>query len=118
MALAKSLNAAPEFERQSLVEVLKSVYAGEAEVWSWGNGLIVVEPRVGADQTRRLNIVAFVGSGAIFSKGGLADWLRKKAAAWGCDTIETIAYDPRLARAIESVGGSVESWNMVLKVEG
>jgi hypothetical protein len=116
--LAESLNAAPAFELRDGMLLLSAIHHSLAHAFVLpGDGLMVLEPKVGVDGSRRLSIVAYSGTGAIFLRKGLVDDLRKVALEWGCDTIETMCYDPRLARAIEKVGGHVESICLTLGVE-
>jgi hypothetical protein len=116
--LAESLNAAPAYEARDGVELLSAIHHSLAHAFALpDDGLMVLEPKIGADGSRRLSIIAFSGDGAIFLRKGLVGDLRKVALEWGCDTIETIAYDPRLARAIEKVGGRVESICLTLALE-
>lgn len=116
--LAESLNAAPAFEMRSGIELLHAIHHSLAHAFALpSEGLMVLEPKLGTDGSKRLSIVAFSGDGAIFLRKGLVDDLRKVALEWGCDTIETMCYDPRLARAIEKVGGHVESICLTLGVE-
>ena len=117
-ALAASLAKAPEFERLDGREVVRKLYGGNAHLFAFKGGLIVVEVRTGADGSKRLSILGFAGKAAVWRLGELVAGLRKLAADWACDMIETCVYDLRLARAIERVGGSVESVNLMLRLEG
>lgn len=116
--LLTSVNQAPKYERQDVFKLLEKLHKGFASAFDFPGGLIVVEQRLGHDQSRRLCVLAFAGDAAIWRREGLAASLKKLAADWSCDMIETLCYDPRLARAIQKVGGSVESVNVVLKLEG
>ena len=97
--MAQSLTAAPAYEQRKAAELLAAIHAGSAHAFSfktswWSVGLIVLEPRDGADGTRRLHIehsLASIPSGKL---SALVTDLRKIAAEWKCDAVETMCYDP------------------------
>lgn len=114
MWLAKSLEAAPGYERRDLEEFLTSVYLGEIKVFHVGLGLIAAKVSHGADGSRRLTVMAFAGKPHL--REAVAG-MKRLAADWECDTIETCVYDQRLAHAIlKASGGKVESLNLALEV--
>jgi hypothetical protein len=53
---------------------------------------------------------------SIWDRTNLADVLRKLAADWLCDKVQTTVFDKRLADAIVSIGGAIESYDLVLEV--
>lgn len=117
--LAASISAAPAFERIDTVELVTKLHEGKAFAFVFPpQGLLIVEVRSGEDGSRRLSIIAFAGWQGSLKLAELAADLRHMGAEWKCDTIETLCYDHRLARAIVRIGGQVESWNLVLDVEG
>lgn len=112
IAISASVNAAPLRHRPDPADVLRAIVLGSARCFEFGdNGVIVVSTPGDA----RLRIDAF--SGKIFSRRALADDLRRLAADWECDTIETFVFDPRLASAITGIGGRVEAFSVALPVE-
>jgi hypothetical protein len=116
--LAKSLLRAPSFERPSGEKLIGMLHTGEAHMYEFPQGLLILQRLHGADHTDRVSILAFAGRATAWKMRELAQDLKKIAAEWGCDTIETLCYDTRLASAIQRVGGKLESVSLTLAVEG
>jgi len=104
----------PEWERPTLEEMLMLL-----EEQSWmafatdGEGVILLERRETA-RGRRLSVVGFACRRFGPNMRGITDGLRKIAADWECDMIETVCYNRRLAVAIQKMGGALESLTMTL----
>jgi len=111
--LARSTLAAPDAVGEPAHDILARLHEGKAQAFCWKDGLLVLEAH-----TPRLRIVAWAGDNSIFLRRELAEDLKKIAAEWRCDTIETTVFCPRLARAIARIGGEIESWTVTLSVEG
>ena len=115
--IAESLTTCPEFHRPDGEEMLRAVESGASKVFAWDEGLLVVSVEEhNTSHERRLMIEAWAGQGASFRLAELADDLRRIAAEWQCDTIETLAFDLRLSSAICRIGGRVESVCITLPV--
>lgn len=117
VSIANSMLAAPCDMRLPVGEILTNLRKGIFRCFSFGDGgLIVVSKGTADDGSTRLMIECFAGD--IWKRADLAADLKRLAADWECDTIETLVFDPRLARAIERVGGRVKSYLVTLAVEG
>lgn len=111
--LAESMLAAPEEQRPEAEDFARGVMLETMRLFEFAGGLLVVSVdgkrlKLEALRCRHLDAKTAVA---------LAAALRRLAADWECDTIETIVFDSRLAFVIERLGGRVESWTMVLPVE-
>ena len=115
--LAQSLDAAVEFDRISVEAVMDKLLRSTALMFSFGAGVIVIEKRIGADNTTRLSIVAIAGDDFGLKIKGIIKDLKAIAAEWTCDKIETMCYNPRLVAAIVKTGSKIESYNLVLEVD-
>jgi len=109
-SLAKSLIVAPEAVRLDAMDLMNGLANGNMRMFEWDGGLFVVH-RDG----KRLVIDAMDAS--IWQRRTLADELKRLAADWACDTVQTTVFDRRLADAIVGIGGKVESYDVVLEVE-
>lgn len=108
--IAEGIQPLPEAIRPSAQDIMGDLQTGHLTAFEFPGGLIVVKT-----YCKRLDVRAF--SGPVFLRADLAADLKRLAADWECDTIETMVYDPRLASAIEKVGGHVESWTVTLAVK-
>jgi hypothetical protein len=108
--ILRSVDKCPEAIQVPAKEILEGIAAGTYTLFDWDGGCIVV-----GTHDKRLEIVAF--SGGIFLRQDLAADLKRLAADWECDTIETRVFDPRLASAITKIGGQVESYMLTLAVK-
>lgn len=115
--LAQSLNAAVAFDRISSWAVMDKILKSTAIMFSFGDGIIVIEKRIGADNTARLSIIAIAGEDFGLKIKGIIKDLKTIAAEWACDKIETMCYNPRLVAAIVKTGSKIESYNLVLEVD-
>lgn len=93
--------------RQKLMHVLRFRHA---------SGLLLLEVCQGSPGHKRLRIVRASGDnvGWVFKEA--AALLQHTAREWGCQQIETMVYNPRLAKALGRVGAKAEAVNMVLEV--
>lgn len=110
--LAKSLMAAPEHARPLASEYLISMKERKMLLFEWPEGIALVGQR-----GNRLVLYACQCDDLIHTILPFVADLKKIAAEWQCDTIETIVFDPRLASAIRKLGGALESQLMTLPVE-
>jgi hypothetical protein len=115
--LTQSLNAAVAFDRISSGVVMDKILKSTAIMFSFGDGIIVIEKRVGADSTSRLSIIAIAGEDFGLKIKSIIKDLKAIAAEWACDKIETMCYNPRLVAAIVKTGSKIESYNLVLEVD-
>lgn len=115
--LSRSLNAAVAFDRISSEAVMDKILKSTAIMFSFGDGIIVIEKRIGADNTSRLSIIAIAGKDFGLRIKGIIKDLKAIAAEWACDKIETMCYNPRLVAAIVKTGSKIESYNLVLEVD-
>jgi hypothetical protein len=65
----------------------------------------------------RLHLTAFSSDAALKNAAPLLEDVKRLAADWQCDTIETTVFDPRLASVICKLGGRVESQTVILSAE-
>lgn len=112
--LANSLLGAPTDQRPDTEDLLRGIQTGSMRLFDWDDGVVLVSQRDG-----RLLMLSFsCAEGQLFKTAEpLAADLKKLAADWQCDTIETTCFDPRLASVIEKLGGRVESLTLTLAVE-
>lgn len=110
--LVKSLNAAPECARPDAKEWLADIQAGRKTLFEWDEGIAVCGAR-----PPRLVLFACSTTDLIHTILPFVEDLKRIAAEWQCDTIETIVFDPRLASCIKKLGGALESQLMTLPVE-
>ena len=108
-ALAESLNACPAAVRPSAKEMIEDLHANRTMLFETEEGIVVL-----SKQDNRLCIDAATTTAWRCNK--LAADLKRLAAEWQCDTIETTVFDSRLAAAILRVGAQVESTTLVLAV--
>lgn len=107
--LGECLNVAPEAVRMSARDLINGLRDRVLRLFEFDDGLLVVHR-----DEKRLVIDALACS--IWKREQLADTLRRLAADWECDTIQTTVFDERLADAIVSIGGKIESYDITLPV--
>ncbi len=113
-AIAASLLAAPEWHRPEPADILRSLREEVMRAFFVADSFVIVSVQ-STEHEKRLRIESF--SGKAFKRRALADFLRRLAADWECDAIETFVFDPRLACAIERIGGRVEAWTLRLDLK-
>lgn len=109
--IAKSLLAQPEHCRLDKADIIDKLEAGFWRLFEWDDGLFIVHTDNG-----QLVIDAMTAS--IWHRSLLADDLKRLAADWLCDTVKTTVFDKRLADAIVKIGGRIESYDVILPVNG
>lgn len=112
-AIMVSYAAAPPFDRPTKSEVRTNLVTQHSHLFRFGKGLTLVSVRA-VQGKRRLYIDAITQPG-----GNITAWAREMkrlAAEWLCDTIETTVFNPRLASAIERCGARQEAVVLVLQV--
>lgn len=107
--IAASILAAPEDDRPDGLFVLSQLRRGVYRLFAWDCGLFVVSKK-----DKRLVIELM--SASIWNRKDLAADLKRLAADWECDIVETMVFDSRLADAIVKVGGEVEAFVVILPV--
>lgn len=115
--LKKSLDVAVAFDRVKLSDVMKKLLQKTALMFSFGDGILVVEKRIGADDSSRVSIIAIAGDDFGLKIKAIVKDLKMIAADWACDGVETMCYNPRLVAAIVKTGSRIESFNLVLEVD-
>lgn len=111
--IAKCLELRPPSEQTWGTLVLMELHAGTMHLFDWTTGFIVA-----AKRSTRLTMEAFCAPEISMEEcRNLVSDLKRLAADWQCDTIETMVYDSRLTSVIHHLGGEIESWVMVLPVE-
>lgn len=108
-AIASSLHVCPEDARHDPVEFAQGLNAGHYRLFEYEHGIFVVHR-----ENNRLVIDAMEAS--IWNRNSLALVIKQLAADWLCDKVQTTVFDKRLADAIVSIGGVVESYDLVLDV--
>lgn len=109
--IAVSLVAQPEHCRLDKADLIDYLEAGIWRLFEWDGGLFIVHK-----EENRLVIDAMTAS--IWSRTQLAHDLKRLAADWLCDTVKTTVFDKRLADAIVKIGGRIESYDVILPVDG
>ncbi len=109
--LRDSLNAAVGCEPIAPAEAYGKLLAGHWHMFEFRGGILCVEIKA-----PRMLIVAFAGVNLTRRFKQFAWWLKKLAAGYGCDMIETVVFDTRLSNAIRRAGATVESVTLVLEV--
>lgn len=116
--LKQADEAGPAYQSIPDLDILRLQAKGELHLFrlSRGEGVLLVEVRRSLAGLKRLCIVRAGGRnmGWIFPQ--LAALLQHTAREWGCQQIETMVYDGRLAKAMRLVGAKAEAINMVLEV--
>ena len=108
-AIAASINAAPADDQPCAKFIIEQLRNGNYRAFAYESGLVVVSKKAN-------RLVLELMSASIWRRKDLASALRRLAADWECDTVETMVFDPRLADAIVKVGGQVESYIVTLPV--
>jgi hypothetical protein len=112
IGLARSLLAAPADTRYDVDFIIEAVTRGTMRLFDWPNGLVLVSKR-----GQRLVLEGLHATQLLKDAVPLTDDLKRLAADWQCDTIETTCFDKRLTCVIEKLGGRVESRTLTLAVE-
>ena len=112
VGLVNSAFAAPADNRMDLNQILKEIKDGTMRLFDWPHGIVLVSKNF-----NRLTIWALATNNLIKDGPQLTDDLKRLAAEWECDTIQTTCFDPRLTSVIQKLGGRVESTTLTLAVE-
>lgn len=110
--LANSLLAAPADNRPSAEDLSRAIFLETMRLFAWPSGCVLV-----GQSEKRLVLHAFGCDKLAGVPGPLTADLKRLAADWQCDTIETTCFDSRLASVIQKLGGRVESQTLTLAVE-
>ena len=108
-AIARSLQACPREIRHDANWLMNGLKEGALRLFEYDHGILIVH-----HEDNRLVIDAMEAS--IWDRLELVEVLRRLAADWLCDKVQTTVFDKRLAGAIVSVGGRIESYDLVLDV--
>lgn len=109
--IARSLHAAPVDVRHLPSAVMAAIVRGDAVLFEFGRDSIAVVSK----DDNRLTIDA--ADFSVFDRRELGRICQQLAAEMACDIVQTTVFDKRLADAIVSIGGKVESYDMTLTLE-
>lgn len=109
--IAKTLLSVPEDDRPEPDDILRGLMSGSLRLFDWPQGSMVL----GVSGTA-LFIWTFSCRNVLSAARPLAADLKRLAADWGCDKIETTVFNRRLTSVIQRVGGVVKSQTIVLPV--
>ncbi len=101
----------------TLQEMLDRLEARRWHAFACKQGLFVVEVLEGNGQ-RRMVVVALALPGFGWFMRRFRDEMDRLAAAWMCDTVETLCFDKRIADATLKIEGQVEAYSIVWQVKG
>lgn len=110
--IAESALAPPVESRVDASDFLRALMQGTMRLFDWDDGCIVVGKR-----EKRLVIYAFACHNLVKRLPPLLDDMRRLAADWECDAIETTCFDSRMTSAIKKIGAVTESTTIVLPLE-
>lgn len=110
--IAESVLAQPEDIRANSSDFLRAIKDEKMRMFDWDDGCLLV-----GVTRNRLILYAFCCHALLKQAEQLAEDLKRLAADWECDTIETTCFDTRLTSVIKKLGGRVESTTLVLPVE-
>jgi len=112
--LEESYKAAPVWDRWTRLEIAEALLSGRCTLFDLGGkGIMMCSVRE-SNGHRVLNMEAACAKGR-FVRSWLQD-MKRLAADWACDAIQTTAFDSRLARAIVLSGAQVEATVLMLQV--
>lgn len=113
-ALAVSGRRAPvEEQRWSDKDIAERVLSGCWMVFRCPGGLFAVEKIGSRLYVQALNIKRFG-----WRMRSFRNWLDRLATDLMCDTVQTVCFDERLARAMVKIEAKAEAWQMVWQVKG
>ena len=112
VAIANNLLSQPKPVRQDTDDIIQALAEGQLQLYEFDFGIVLLGKR-----DDRLVLEGLYAENLLKIAEALAADLKRLAADWQCDTIETMVFDPRLASVIEKLGGRVESRVMILEVE-
>jgi len=110
--LARSMHAAPAEEQPDADCFIRAVMLGTMRLFEFPGGMVLCGKR-----DNRLVLYALVSEHLLADAIPLTADMKRLAADWECDTIETTIFDRRLASVIEKLGGRIESVTLVMPVE-
>lgn len=119
IALVTSLSAATPWHREDPEIIWGELRAGLIAAFRYKNAFIAVK-RLYQEGETRLSLVAVHDPSGHFGRtvrGFTAD-LRRLAAEWECDKIETTCYSADVAKVVRAMGAHVESVTMVIDLKG
>lgn len=113
-AIKHSIHFAPKDSRYTLEAVVGWIADGSWKVFEFGDiGVLTVA--ISDNVLHVTSMSSSLGRAGYVARSLMED-LKRLAADWGCDTVETICYSPRHAQAIVRLGGKIESIQMRVKV--
>lgn len=117
--LRKADDAGPDYERIPELKIAHLLKQGKMHLFrvKGGVGVFLTEVRIGPSSLKRLGIVRVAGTNLGWIYKHLKPLLQHTARGWGCQQIESMIYNPRLAQAVARVGAKAEAVNMVLEVD-
>lgn len=109
--IAEVLQAQPVAVRHTERDFIQLLAAGRIRLFEFDEGIVCCHQDSG-----RLVIDA-TSCGKLGLAWKLLPDLKRLAADWLCDTIQTTVFKKQLADAIVKLGGRIESYDLVLDVE-
>lgn len=109
--IAKSLQAMSASVRPSERDFVQQLAGGVLRLFEYDGGIVVCHAE---------NNILWIDATScekVTKVWKLLPWLKKLAADWLCDTIQTTVFSRQLADAIVKLGGRIESYDLVLGVE-
>jgi hypothetical protein len=110
--IAESVLAAPEAVRVESADFLRAIKMETMRLFDWDDGCVLV-----GIVDKRLIIYGFCCHNLIKRLPDLVADLKRLAADWQCDAIETNCFSRVMTSAMKRVGAVVESTTLVLTVE-
>lgn len=111
--------AGPAYHSLTLDQISQLIFSGDFHLFRIApqRGVVLVEVRKSLAGLKRLAIVRIGGENVGWVAAQVAQLLQHTAAEWGCQEIESMVYSPRLAKALQRLGGKPEAVNMVVEVK-
>lgn len=115
--ILKADEAQPFIERIPLLQVDHSLRTGKMQLFRLrpGPGVLLTEIRE-RNGHKRLCLIRGAGLAA-WQMRALLKLLGQTAQEWGCECVETVVYSPRLKRALELSGATVEGSILTYSLE-
>ena len=110
--IVESALVPPPEVRVEASDFLRGLWQQTMSLFAWEDGCVIVGIR-----DNRLIMFAFCCHNLIKRLPDLLTDMKRLAADWSCDAIETTCFNRTLSSAIKKVGAETESEVLVLRVE-